>query len=99
MLGIVIERDVFSLLLQLNLRCRREPLRERGLAVELMRKPARLHHGLRVKASGMRKSRIDGERRRSGLLARVIGECQQPLFGLKIFMINWDIGSSSRCRS
>ena len=73
MLGIVIERDVFSLLLQLKLRCPREALRERGLAVELMRKPARLQHGLRVNASGLRKSRIHREGRRSSLLARLVG--------------------------
>ena len=53
MFGIGIERDVFSLLFQLKLRCHREALREGGLAVELMGKPTRLHHSLRVNASGL----------------------------------------------
>ena len=51
----------------------RETLRQGGLAIQLMRKSPRFPHGLRVNAGRLRKSCIDGERRRSGLPARLVG--------------------------
>ena len=73
-LGIIVERDVFSLLFELELRRGREALGQGGLAVELVRKLPRFEHGLRVNAGGLRKSCIERERRRSGLAARLVGK-------------------------
>ena len=72
-LGVIVDRNVFSLLFKLELRGRSETLRQRGLAIKLMRKSPRFQHGLRVHAGRLRKSGIHRERLRSGLPARLIG--------------------------
>src|SRR4029077_21235051 len=72
-LGVVVEGYVFSLLFKLELSRRRETSWQRGLAVKLMRNSPRFQHGLRVNAGGLRESRVNRERRRSGLPARLVG--------------------------
>ena|SRR3984885_491508 len=84
MLGVIVERNVFPFLLQLEFGCRRQALRQGGLAVQLMRKPLRSRHGLRVNAGRLRKSGIHREWRCPGLLTRLIGESQELLFRLNI---------------
>ena len=84
MLGVIVERNVFPFLLKLELGGRRQPLRQGGLAVQLMRKPLRSQHGLGMNAGRLRKSCIPREWRCPGLLTRLIGEYQELLFRLNI---------------
>src|SRR5450755_3698632 len=88
MLGVVVERNIFPLLLKLELSGRCETLEEGGLAVKLMREAPRLKHGLGMNAGSLRKSSIDRQGRRSRLLARLVGERQQLLFNLKV-IVQW----------
>ena len=53
MLGVIIERNVLALLLELEVRCGREALRQCGLAIELVRETPRFEHGLRMHASSL----------------------------------------------
>src|ERR1035437_3463652 len=93
-LGIIVERNVFCLLFKLELSGGGQTLGEGGLAVKLMRKSPRFQHGLRVNAGRLRKSCVHRERRRSGLLARLVGYYKQLLFSLKI-IVKWNVGSLS----
>ncbi len=72
-LGVVIEGNVLSLLIELEVSGGRQTLGEGGLAVKLMGKLPGRQHGLRVNASSLRKPGIERERRRSGLVARLVG--------------------------
>ena len=72
-LGVRVERNVFSLLIELEMSGRRQPLRELGLAVELMRQSPRCQHGPRVNSCSLRKFCIQGKGRRSRLPARLVG--------------------------
>jgi hypothetical protein len=71
--SVVIERHVFSLLLEMKVSGGRKPLGQGRLAVKLMRKLLGFDHGQRVRARGLRESGIERERGRSCLLARLVG--------------------------
>jgi len=73
MLGVIIERDIFSLPVELEVGSVRETLGEGGLAVKSMRKLLCCQHGLRVNAGGVRESRIERQGRRTRFAARQVG--------------------------
>src|SRR5947209_8341079 len=59
LLRVGIKGHVFSLAIELEARGRCKAKREGGLAVKLVRKLPSFEHGLRVRARGLRKSRIN----------------------------------------
>ena len=69
----IVERDIFSLLIELEVSCSRKTYGQGGLAFKLMGKLLRFAHGQSMRARGLRKSGIERERWTSGLLARLVG--------------------------
>ncbi len=72
--GVVIEGDVFSFLIELEVGAVGQPNGEGGLAFKFMGKLARFEHGLSVNARGFGESGIELQRGGSGLLAGLIGQ-------------------------
>lgn len=89
----VIQRDILSRLIKLQAAGGRQPLNERGLTTESMRKLICLKHGLRVNAGGLGQACIQNERGSTNSLARLIGELQQVLFNSKFIFNEGNIGS------
>ena|SRR5580704_10234697 len=92
-LGAVIEGNVFALLIESELGRRRQTLEQGRLAVKLMRELSRFEHGLRVRTCCLTESGIEGEFRRSRLLARLVRQCEKLLFGLNLGTVEGDVGS------
>ena len=93
-LGVVVERNIFCLLCQLELSGRSQTLGQGGLAVQLMRKSLRFQHGLSMIAGRLRQSGIELQRRRARMLTRLVGEYEQLLFGLKIIRFGGNVDCS-----
>lgn len=92
-LGIVIERYVFSFLVEQEITGRRKALGEGRFAAKLMRKLIRFEHCLRVNPSGLRKSAIELEGRGSGVVSRLICEYKKLFFDGKLGIAKWNVGA------
>ena len=92
-LDVVVEGNVFSLLIELEVGHVCQTLGEGGLAVKLVGKFPCLEHGLSVDASCLRKSGIQGQGLRPGLAARLIRQFQELLFLLRLGIEKWNVGS------
>jgi hypothetical protein len=63
----IVERNIFSLLIELEVSFIRKPYGQGEFAFKLMGKLLRFEHSQRVRARGLRKSGVEGERRRACL--------------------------------
>ena len=94
--GAIVKGDILSLLVKLKVGRRSEPLREGELTGKLVGELSSCEHRFRVNAGSLREPGIEGQWRRSGTLARLIRQLQKLLFGLKLGIVEWDVGSGGR---
>lgn len=92
-LGVIVKRNIFSLLIEQEARRRTKALRQRRLALKLMRELMRVEHALGVLVGGAGKSGIESQRRNSCLTARLVGQGQKLLLGLKLIINKRNVGS------
>ena len=97
-LGVIVERDVFSFLVKLELGRERETLGEGGFTSKLMRQLLRIHHGYGMDAGGIGESGIECQRTDACLATRSIGQLKKILLGLEFVVVKWNIGRSGGCR-
>ena len=95
-LGIVIEGDIFSLLLEQELSCRRDTYGEGGLPDKLMGELSRLKHGHGMVASCLRESSVEREWGSTGLPAGLVGEHQQLVLDLRFVLGERNVGGFRR---
>src|ERR1700727_2956143 len=91
-LGVIVERHILSGFIKLEIGGGCQALNQGGLTVKLMRELLRVEHGLRVDAGRLRKARIQRQRRRTCLSARLGRELEQLLLGLDLIGVESNVG-------
>jgi hypothetical protein len=95
-LGVVVEGDVLSSLIELEIRPVGQALGEAWFVGKLVRESARLEHGLRVNASRLAQSGVQRKWRDSSTQAGSIRQLKKILLGLQFRFYERDIGGRSR---
>ena len=98
LLRTIVESDILGFLVELQVRHGGQALRQGGLVFEPVRELPGIEHSLCMNARGLGKTIIQGERRRSGEMPRLVCEDEESLLGIGFVGIEWNVAGRGRRR-